>query len=277
MKSRHSILKNSRQKRFQQQQKRYLVVLVVFLFVVALLVGLFAWLSGHERFLVRNINVDGNSVVQTDDVLSVVDEEASGKYLFLFTKQNTFIYPKDTIENRLLNEFKRIKDLDIKRKNFTALEIYITEYTPKYLWCSEYVEDDESNINENCYFMNKDGYVYAKAPSFSGNIFFEWYTKSSSAEPIGSLMLDGDTFSKLVTFIDVVGNIGFDLIQITQQEEGDYTLVSDSGSKILFNIDQDSAVLVDTLDSVLDEIEKDGALDYIDLRFGNKVFFKASE
>jgi len=274
MKSRSSILRNSRHKRFQQQQKRYLLVLVSFLFVVALLLGLFAWLSGHERFLVRNINVDGNSVVQTEDVLDIVEKESYGKYLYLFTKQNTFIYPKDTIESRLLNEFKRIKTLDIKREDFNALEIYITEYSPEHLWCSEKVEGDEVVINENCYFMNKEGYVYAKAPSFSGNIFFEWYTKSPNNEPIGNFILETDIFNKLLTFIDVVGSIGFDLVRITQQEEGDFTLVASDGNKILFNIDQDSAVLVDTLDSVLDEIEEDQQLEYIDLRFGNKVFYK---
>lgn len=277
MRSRSSILRRSRQKRSRKRKKRFLIIFVGILFGVSLFIGFFAWLFTQERFLIKNINIYDNSVVQTEDIMKIVNKENSGKYLLLFKKQSSFIYPKNAIEDRLLEEFKRIKTIEINRKDFNTLEIYITEYKPKYLWCDKYTKesnDSSSGMNESCYFTNEEGYVYAKAPFFSGNVFFKWYTEKLNDNPIGSLMLDDDVFNKLITLKDVIQSMGFDLIQITEQKEGDYTFIIDGGNKILFNINQDSTTLVDTLDSVLGEISKNKTFEYIDLRFGNKVFYK---
>ncbi len=274
MKSRRSILKHSRQKRSRERQKHFLIIFVGILFLFILFIGFFAWVFSQERFLIKNINVYGNSVVQTEDIIKIINKEDSGKYLFLFKKQNIFIYPRNITEDRLLEELKRIKTVEIKRKGLDTLEIYITEYKPKYLWCGEYIKQNGLNINENCYFMNKEGYIYAKAPFFSGNVFLEWYTQKLNDNPVGSFMLNESVFNKLITLKDVIQSMGFDLIKITEQKEGDYAFIINGGSKILFNINQDSTRLIDTLDSVLGEISKNKTFEYIDLRFGNKVFYK---
>ena len=274
MRTHSSILKKSRKSRTHKKFKKRSVIGVAVLVVCILLVIFFAWLSTQERFLIKSVNIEGNNIVNRGEVLSTVQKNISGKYYFLFSKNNILLYPKSEIKDILFKKFKRIKSIDIKRKKTNNLNVYINEYLPKYLLCSKEPLVNTEDIKSNCYYLDKEGYIYAKAPSFSDNVFFKWNVKNINEINIGEFVLNKNEFNKLVTLKQIIDGIGLSPTGINGMDDGDFAFMLDGGGKILFNIKQDSTRLVDTLDSVLGDIKKDKKFEYIDLRFGDKVFYK---
>lgn len=56
-----------------------------------------------------------------------------------------------------------------------------------------------------------------------------------------------------------------------------YTLHTAKQERILFDSTDNVAQLLDTLKSALPELDEGESLSYIDLRFGNKVFYKYTD
>lgn len=276
MLSRRDILKISRKKHAHKRHAAYLFVggistIVCVLFLVG--VGL---LSGWERIGIHDIVVAGNSIVHTEDIVREAREELNGRYFFLFRRNNIFIYPEGRIARRLMEKFKRIAEIDIRRNSLTDIRIAIVEYEPKYLWCGDYMREDEPDLLEACYFSNENGYIFSKAPDFSGNVFFKLFGPLSGGgvEPIGKRFLAPLAFTKLILFRDVVAGYGGEVVKFAVTEKGDHIFILNNGSRIIFGADQDFDTLTGNLSAVSATLPQNTPIEYIDLRYGNKVFFK---
>lgn len=142
----------------------------------------------------------------------------------------------------------------------------------------------------DCYFLDASGYVFAKAPAFSGDILVRLYgplaAEADDAAPaktdtIGKYYLPASKFPAIRSMVRGVSLLSLTPSSLVRKEDGDYELLLKGGGKILFSDKEDPVRIVSNLDSALSSdplkknmAEKRSALQYIDLRFGNKVFFK---
>lgn len=274
MKSRRDILKSSRHKKLLEKRKAFALWGSLILASFFVLVGVLSWFSGNEKVVIAEIEARGNSVVSGEEIVSMVREEMAGKYLWLFRKDNSFLYPREMIKERILSEQKRISEADVYLNNLASLVVSVTERKPAYLWCGPEYSEEENK--KSCFFMDRDGYIFASAPYFSGDVFFEWYgpTEEKSENPIGDRFLPYTEFKKLVSFREAISALGLKTTHLTTRADGDYALaLKDSGS-ILFNSDQEFDALLGNLDSAIGALAKYKELEYIDLRFGNKIFYR---
>lgn len=276
MLSSRDILKTNRKKHAREWRKFYGIIggasilLFIFLFVCA------GFLSGWSAIVIRDITVEGNSVAHTEDIVRSAQMELVGKYFFVFHRDNIFLFPKPKIRERLLDEFKRISLVDIQRESLTSIRIIIAEHIPAYVWCGE--SEGNVGVPSSCYFADENGYVFAEAPYFSGNVFFELFGSLTGVgdEAAGKRYLDELMFKKIMLFKDAISWNGWRAVRLMKMDdEGGYAFVLDSGTKIIFNKDQEFAVLADNFNSVLGTLPLNEPIEYIDLRFGNKVFYRA--
>ena len=273
-------------KRRRRIIKIWLGILFVVLFV--LFVWLFSFLSGYKKVTIENIAITGTHIVDQDGIESTIHEDLSGKYLYLFDRNNSFIYPHNKIYKDLTSNFPRIKSLNIYLDSLNTLHIDIIERTGEYLYCGSSIPTVKNDIGENCYFINNDGLIFDKAPYFSGNVYFKYYLPLDKdyADPLGKQMLEIDKFHKLARFIDSITAIGFKPIYIYKDKDGTDSLYlnhgeKDTAPKITFKDDADLATIQDNLSIAMnkpefaDEINsKYTKLLYIDLRFKDKVLYK---
>ncbi len=99
--------------------------------------------------------------------------------------------------------------------------------------------------------------------------------KNAYDNPVGYYFLDKQDFKKVNLLRGGIDELGLNLISFKIGEEGDYTFYIKGGGKIFFNKNQDYATVLDNLDSALSGIlSLNKKINYIDLRFGNKVFYK---
>jgi len=273
-------------KRNRRAMRLRLIILFTILFI-SIIFGL-SYFSSDPKITINKIVVSGNSIIDTKDLESNINEKLSGKYLHLFAHSNFLIYPHRKIYKDLITDFPRIESLSVKREGMNTLKVDIVERAGSYLYCGKVMPENKEDIGENCYFVNNDGYIFDRAPYFSGNVYFKYYTdiKGDINNPLGSQMFTPEKFHKLINFIDGITALGFKSLYLVVDDKGIYSLYLQStgvnpNPKIIFKEDNDLVTILDNFSTAMSKREfaneinsKYDTLLYIDLRFKNKVLYK---
>lgn len=277
------LLEMKRRKRRVLQNK---ILLSIFAFLI-----IFAGLTYISRFSVLNINsveIIGNKVIDTQAIEKVVKRQIEGKYLWLIPKTNILLYPTNDIKKELDNKFKRLKDITFSIKNKKTLVVSLAERIGLYTWCGIVPTEQNSDSNQKCYFLDKDGYIFDESPYFSGEVYFKFYGLTELIEdvPSGFYFLK-QNFQKLTLLKETFENMGLKPVALYLLDNGDVKIFLSTenslftGPEIIFKIDSDFKKIAENLEVALtteplqtDFKNKYSSLLYIDLRFGNKVYFK---
>ena len=278
-------------KRAKRKTKIRLFVLYV-IFMAVIILGL-SFLSQWNKMKIDKINVIGAHIIWESDIQKKVETDISGKYFYLFSKSNAFLFPKSYIYNDLITSFTRIEKLTITRADLKTLNITLTERTGSFLWCGERIPEKLDEIGENCYFINNDGYIFDKAPYFSGNLYFKFYIpleKSENNSPLTKQVLPKEKFISLMGFVDKITSLGFKPAYIRYNSNNTAELyleskIGDTSPKIIFSTEagnnDDLKQLADDFSLAMkkpefaEEIKNNyNRLLYIDLQFKNKVLYK---
>lgn len=283
-----------------KKQKRQILKRKVLLVGIALLVLLVAlcFVVRIPKINIHAVEVSGNKVIDTEVIESIVKEELEGSYLWLIPKTNFLFYPKGNIIRELEDQYKRLTGIEIKVRGAQTLEVSVNERVGLYTWCGEDLPAEGVNFEDvKCYFMDAQGYIFDQAPYFSGDVYFKFFgplgdgakdMESSNflESPAGHYFIP-ELFVRTVLLEDTLSQMGTRVmaLYVKDKSEMEFYLES-SGSirnapKIIVNQDADFIKIAENLDAALateplktDFKQKYDSLLYIDLRFGNKVYFK---
>jgi hypothetical protein len=272
----------------RQRRIRWTRFFLLYIFLFILFIGVLSFFSGHKKVVIHNIEISGNRIIDEEEITEDIHKDILGKYLYLFSKNNILIYPKNKIYNNLITKYTRIENLSINLINFNTLKINITERTGTLLYCGNDIPGNKENIGENCYFINDDGFVFDQAPYFSGNVYFKYYMKLSDENdnPLGSQLLDKESFHQLNRFIDDIILLGFKPIYLKKENDNIIYLylnhkMINVAPYIVFRLDDELDALVEDFSLAMNKKEfaeeintKYDKLLYIDLRFKNKILYK---
>ena len=257
----------------------FLAILIIFFTLV--------FVSRLQKFRITEVDLSGQTLVSPDDVVSATNSFISGYYLGLFPRNDAFIYPKSELENFLKENFKRINTIQIKLVGFKKMEIVITERQQQALWCdgsgvpSGNASTTASSDSEKCYFLDDNGMIFSEAPNFSGDAYFKYYGGVSSSSPVigQTYMASSSLFAEIGSFVQTVEGTSIEPVSVLVTPDGQFTLNLSSGGKIYFIQSQSFADSASNLKTLLQNLSSSSStsvlnIDYIDLRFGNKLYYK---
>lgn len=257
-----------RSPRLQKMKRRkiYIRVILFFVLVVAILVG-FYYLVRIDFLSVKEIKVEGNLILDQDTVSERVAGVLDGSSYFFLPHRNIIFCPRNYIENVLKSDFPRIEDVKVRLRGHT-LEVLLEEKKAHAIWC-----------DDKCYFFDSTGYIFSEAPAFSGGVYKE-YGGNVSGNPLRQQFL-GEEIIKGIEKIYATG-LSFDipLTKIYASSTKDIRLVSQDGLSLIVDMTRDPIETSTNLSAVLSSDEfKSGkvsldTLEYIDLRYGSKIYFK---
>lgn len=257
----------------KKQKEKWLKISAVSVFVVLLIMTPIL-LSRLNRFLVSNIEIQGNSVTQPEEIEKLIASDLDGNYLLIFPKSNALLYPKRKILKDIQENIPRIKTVDATLSGPKTLVIKVTEREPSGLYCAN------SEVSENgCYFIDSQGFIFSRAASFTGDVYFIYSSDPPLEDPLGKSYLPTEDFQKIPQFIKSLKEIGVNPHSLISTEN-EYHLILPGGGKIIFNKKDKLESIKSNLESFLNDPENMHAPDflenvsYIDMRFGNKVFYK---
>jgi len=238
------------------------------IFAAFLLFLVAAFLSNLPSVRIASVEIEGVSAIPNEGLNQVISEELDGKYLGLFSKSNILLYPRKELLAKVESAFKRIKSADFHMKNLTTVILSVEERKPAGFWCHS--RGSDPLFSKNCYFLDESGFIFAPAPDFFGTTYLKFYGGPES-------------FGQINLFLSKLSLFKVKPIELSVSGDGDYEIAIEGGGRIIVNPAKDLAVALENLRVLLtqSELSKNQdfplALDYIDLRYGNKVFYKLRE
>jgi cell division septal protein FtsQ len=250
-------------------------VVSIFLLMVALLWGL-STLSFLDKLNVKNIKVSGNSAVPTSEVLSVAQNILRGRNFLIFSSANIFWYPKKEIIDTLQYSYAWIDYVSINRVGFDTIEIKIKERVPVAVWCGVSVAKKIP-----CRLVDWEGYIFAKAPEFSGSAYLKLYGTLTSANWRGASFFSQNGLDHILDLTKALSEIGFEPVSVAVAGNNAYDVFNNSGAKISVLTTEAISNIISNIDSLFtqkvfaeSQASNFSNLMYIDTRFGNKLFYK---
>jgi hypothetical protein len=260
-------------KKFLQKKKRMQKIRIwAFCILILILFFSFFYFMQQPKVLVNEIMVENNVFISSESISEQVRGIIEGKYFYIIPKNNAFFLPRNTIKTVLKNKNPALESSEINLKGLNQINITIQEYEPEIL---------VANASNKKYFVNKEGIIFMEEPliySYGDLVILN--TDLENIE-LRSQALNSEFLGNLKNFINSLKNIDVIVLSVKNVEENIFNLKTQKGFSLRITSADDLNVSFENLKTVLlnkviDETDLT-ATDYIDLRFGNKVFYKISE
>lgn len=260
----------------KKMERRKWIRLSLLLAVLIVLIGTPIYLLRTSKFLISSVEIGGNSVTKDEDIQSIVSADLFGNYYYIFPKSSIFIYPRNAIKNDLLKSIPRLESVDVHLSGPRSLKVNVVEREPFALYCADVSTVDSPT---DCYFLDRTGYIFSPAPEFSSGVYSVYSSAPGIEAPLASRYMQEGDFAPLDPFIKSLSEAGlYPKAFVLKGDE--YSLVLSNHAVIKWNKGDDLSNIKSNLESFVNDPtfkERSGGLDrilYIDLRFGNKVFYK---
>jgi cell division septal protein FtsQ len=240
---------------------------VLVISVVALLLTAVWYGTRASSLTLSEIDASGGETIEHTTIEKIAHDTLEGKYLGFIPRRFAWWYPEQEIIQKI-SAVERIYNVQLLRENGTTLHISYDEYVPHALWCNSATED-------NCMFLSDQGYAFAPAPQLSGGSFLRFITSGREAA-IGEVPLEKPVYDAALEVVRLLAEKGWFVSHVEIDQVGDVFLSLVGGGELKIHTDESPAQIVENLLTVLTAPEfehvQPGNFQYIDLRYGNKVF-----
>ncbi len=259
----------SRRREIEPSVRRHIFVGITGCLLLGLLLFLVWHLARLQSVTLSSIDVTGGETIEVARVKATVNAALEGSYMNLIPHRFFLTYPQDEVLAALMS-IDRIKSAQIDRKGRSNLTITFAEYAPFALWC---LSLDEKNP---CYFLDEEGYAFGQSPLLIGGSLTRHIT-----DGVGELeekqLFPPARFKEMHEFLTALDKeLSLRVTHVQYSEVGDITIYVNGGGKIYIHDKGKYSDVLLNLKTVLGSASfkhlKPGNFQYVDLRFGNKVF-----
>lgn len=244
-------------------------------------------------FRVAQVEADAPGLEGVEDI--ALDSLRGTRFLVL-PKNSIFFLPQDDIREAVLAAYPSVQAVSITATGLDSLRIKTHVRTTSFTWCGESVEQPAPV----CYEADAEGLIFARAPGGEAEGIVTLAevgsttvaTTSKKALPVdnGSLLVYGPleggdeslirarvTYASALPgalkFVKAMRTLNADIVSVTLRgDEIDLHTKGDTRITYVIGREGDAATLAATSFPSLNV--NDGSIEYIDLRFQNKVYLK---
>ena len=254
----------------RRRRLRFVIVLGGIVFF-ALTLYFLHWLSYRPALRIQNVSVRGAMLQGPEEVAQYTRERLNDGSSRFIARDNIFSYPKEELRAGVARTFPRLKSVRLGRSGLfgTTLIVNVDERSAYGTWC---VATDGA-----CYVFDDAGLIFASTErSGKPELSYVFYGGIGDADPIGTVFLP----EKLRGVLDLMQRMRearFIPVAMHVLDEQDYTIELSNGFTIKASFGQEIDTIVHNLElvSVAPALRgKEAELEYIDLRFGNRVYYK---
>ncbi|MBI2609574.1 hypothetical protein HYW53_00155 [Candidatus Giovannonibacteria bacterium] len=236
---------------------------------VLFLVILFAFY--YPKFRISSITVEGVAGDLADKIKTDAESILSKKYFYIFPKDNILIAATGEIKSMLESD-PRFDQPAVEKKYPSTVVIKTALRKSWAVVCREGSEND-------CSLVDRSGFVFAKAPFLSGTAVLKIFDKRGENN-FGNYVLPAGHFKNLVLLVEKVEEkLDEDIESVALKEHSEAELILKSDRRLIFDFELDPRIALENLSVSLSSelaILKD-QIEYIDLRFPNKVFYRLKD
>ena len=265
----------SRPRLAQRRRARRRILLSAAAVTVLLLVGAAAWFSYHPKVTIHSIKIEGMKEASEEKIRTTAVEVLDDSRWHVLSRRSVFWYPKAEIRDALFAAIPRLELIHMETDGFwkrPELVIIVAEREPVAIWCRV--------TGSPCYLLDASGFIFAEVPSvepIGSARFLGGFV--SSQDPIGQYFLPTQ-FERVQQLLRSLRDAGFEPESFLVSNEYDYDIAFSSGLHVYASFEQHPEVIVSNLQTALssDALRgKDSEIEYVDLRFGNRVYFRLKD
>ncbi len=242
-------------------RKRWFWLAVVLLILPPALVYLFT----GSIFQVTEIQIVGASTLAPADILPIVEREIVSKIAFL-SSRSIFLINRARISDKLILTFPQLNSVKVKRSFPRSVVVFVVERKAVASWCRN---DGE------CFLIDRGGVIFEKAPDDAQLVIIKGGdgAVSLSGRPISS--------SEMEFIIKASRGLKGIVHPVTfNVNNPDVFVRTTEGWEVRFTLTKSPRIQTEKLILVLENTipeEKRAKLDYVDVRFQDRVYFKYRE
>ncbi len=250
-------------------------------------------------FRIKTIQAAGPD---SDGMQVVTQNVLSGTYHYVFPRDSIFFFPENEIRAQILQQYPDISAVAIARTSLGSISIASIPRQTALVWCGEnypsvtaVVPTSASTSPEvptpttspviNCYDTDSQGVIFAIEPnptSISAETIriYAPLAQASSSEaqvtasvPLGSHIIEAGMVPNALRFVKVIKSMGVPIVAFAiRVDEAD--MYTQSGTRITYVLGREE-MAKQLAESAFPSLNLgDGSLEYVDLRFDGKVYFK---
>ena len=235
------------------------------LFLIASLI-IFYLVCFYCLFQIKEIQVKGNQKVKTENIENLAEIYLPKKIIF-WNSRSIFLVDLERIDKEILSYFPQIGEVSSQRRFPDELIISVKERTP----IGIIKKDDDY------FFINKEGVIFEKVDDQKDQWPEIIPPEADKNLKIGETIIEKNLISRVAEIEKELRKKEISLCSIKIVSSQRANVLTQEGWEIYFNLDDDISKQVFNLDLVLKEKippQKRKNLEYIDLRFGNQIFYK---
>lgn len=242
---------------------------VAFCILILILLGTGVWGLGQNA--VRISHVEILSADQSLD--SYATDAMRGNYFGIIPRNSIFFFPEERIRADILADHSGIAAVSISRTGPTGISIKISARTPVARWCGLAPTPD---ADEYCYIFDANGYIFEAAASTTQTVnSFAVYAPllGETEEPLRATIANSEVLPHVFDLARQLGALGSPAARVViRADEVDDILAS--GTRITYVLGHEQEAYTALVSAQPDLNLSDGSIDYVDLRFGGKVYLK---
>lgn len=259
-------------KKIKKNKSNNIKKLTLFALAIAFILGFIYLLFFSAFFKIKEIKINGLDRVDNETVLKFTQTELADKKYLIFSQANIILLNSNKLANEIKSEFK-FSEVLIKKKYFNTLELDLFERPISFIWQSEtervYSDAKGCLIRETPVETSSNNSHYLTLLSDTGSKYLQ---------EDDCLNLKEEYFEALLSLDSEISTIALLKAEkyILSSELNSLVLDLSNGPNIIFNTKEDLSKQVAKLLIIRQEQVEENflSLEYIDLRFGDLIYFK---
>lgn len=257
--------------------KRRRRIVIISCIVLAIIIGE-AIYQLHQPFArITRIQVFGADPSLSETVLGAMQ----GRYLGIIPRDSTFFYPEDKVRAAVLATNPDIAAVSFFRNGLNGLSVRVDMRVPIAQWCGL---APTPGVEEYCYVFDASGLIYASHASTTQTLnktklYAPLVGESieppvvSNVEPLRSTIAHAERLPSLFDFTRQIGTLGTQVVT-ARIRESEVDMIVVSGTRITYVLGEEKTAYQALVSALGSGNLLDGSVEYIDLRFGSKVYVK---
>ena len=265
----------TRSPRLARLRRRRVLTRIFGALAIAGSAALLLYALSRPMFFIREITVGGASRVPEEAVLARIRDGLSETFFGVVPRTHALWYPKAALAQRLLFEFPVLAAVELSLSSPHSLHAELRERAPEALWC----------MTDSCFFMDGSGFAFSPAPPEAYSKYDRFFappeaSSTPAAAPFGQ-QIEGTRMAAIRSFLRALEGLSLAPSSVRLGEGDEFFVVLFGGGELRLRGDGRLSEAISRLQALFSEKDvlprsRSGEvrIEYIDLRHGNKIYFK---
>ncbi|MFA6428367.1 MAG: FtsQ-type POTRA domain-containing protein [Candidatus Buchananbacteria bacterium] len=221
----------------------------------------------NAKFNLTNLEIKGNRKITTNQLWQLFNEQKQQNWLGLFKQENYFLFSSKKLSQKIINSLE-VSQAEVEKKFPNQLKISLVERAISL----------KLRVGETGYYLDPKGLVFAKLPYTQLETGPALLVVDTTDElTLESSPLSAEMFAFIMGANRQLRQNGLEIVNFNLKElsDRDLKVITKEGWYVLLDVREDLVRQTNNLKLLLqNKLTERTNLQYIDLRFGDKIFYK---